>query len=225
MDIQEKNNLIEYLAQYLTPQRKEKIEQIVGNRTRHVTLILEDLFQEQNASAIVRTAECYGLQDIHAVEKQYRFRVVDGISMGASKWASLIPYADIVDCFTHMKKQGYTIVAATPHTDSYLLSDVPITDKTALVFGAERYGLSEYVLQHADSFFKIPMYGFTESFNVSVSVAISLSNIIPRLHASSVNWHLSSQEIIDIRLDWYRRSIRAAHQLERKFFLDQTEMV
>jgi len=223
--IEEKNNLIGYLARYLTNARKEKIENKLSLRTRHITLVLEDLFQEQNASAIVRTAECYGIQNIHAVEKKYRFKVVDGIAMGAFKWLNMMPYADIKNCFSFLKQQGYALVAATPHANSCSLPQLPVNKKIALLFGTERYGLTDYVMQHADAFFKIPMYGFTESFNVSVSVAITLSNLIPRLHASHVDWHLSADEMLDLRLDWYRKSIRAAHQLERKFLLEQNAPV
>ena len=122
------------------------------------------------------------------------------------------------ESFQALKKQGYRMVATTPHTDAPYVHELPLEHKTALIFGTELTGLSDYTLKHADAFVKIPMFGFTESYNVSVSVALCLYDVIMRLHASAIDWHLDDHEQLDIRLQWYRRIVRASAELEKLFF-------
>jgi tRNA (guanosine-2'-O-)-methyltransferase len=211
----DKTALIEQLFAYVTENKREKMQAVIANRTRYVTVVLEDLFQEHNASAALRTADIFGIQDVHVVQEKYTFKAVPTIAMGSSKWVDVHSYSSITDSIDELKKQGYKIVATTPHTDCYELPDLPIDQKIALVFGSEQTGLSQEALAQADTFVKIPMYGFVESFNVSVSVALCLYDIIHRLHASSIDWKLSQEETQDLMLQWIRQVSKTAALMEK----------
>jgi tRNA (guanosine-2'-O-)-methyltransferase len=210
MNKTEKEALIEQLLSYVTDNKREKMHAVLENRTRYVTVVLEDLFQPHNASAALRTCDIFGVQDVHVVEAKHTFKAVSTIAMGATKWLDVHSYTSIEDAITTLKARGYRIVATTPHTNSYTLPELPLDQKTALIFGSEQTGLSEAALAHADMFVKIPMYGFVESFNVSVSVALCLYDVIQRLHTSAQAWQLSEEEKQDIMLEWIQRVSKTA---------------
>lgn len=212
----DKSVLIEQLLAYVTENKREKMQAVIANRTRYITVVLEDLFQEHNASAALRTCDIFGVQDVHVVEGRYTFRAVPTIAMGSSKWVDVHAYSSITESITALKKQGYRIVATTPHTDCYELPHLPLDQKTAFVFGSEQTGLSQEALAQADSFVKIPMYGFVESFNVSVSVALCLYDVIQRLRTSSMEWRLSEEEKQDLMLQWIRQVSKTAASLEKE---------
>lgn len=216
MNKHDKSALIEQLLEYVTDNKREKMRAVLENRTRYITVVLEDLFQPHNASAALRTCDIFGVQDVHVVEAHHTFKAVPTIAMGASKWVDVHSYTSITDSIDALKKQGYRIVATTPHTDCYELPTLPLDQKTALVFGSEQTGLSQEALAQADMFVKIPMYGFVESFNVSVSVALCLYDVINRLHASEQEWQLSEEEKQDILLAWIRRISQTAALLEKR---------
>lgn len=218
MDNATKQALISYLEQQITLNKRTKMDEIVRNRTRHVTLLLEDIFQQHNASAIVRSAECFGVQDMHIVQERFSFSVNTGVAMGSSKWISMYRYGNTPDAFKALKEQGYRIVATTPHATASNLEDLPLDGKFALVFGTENVGLSAYAMEQADEYVKIPMYGFTESFNVSVSAALTLYHITTSLRNSSIDWRLPADQELDVRLSWLRKAIRGAKEFERMFF-------
>ncbi len=218
MNRQKKERLLEYLSQYITDNKKQKIDVVIKNRTRHVTVVLEDVYQSINASAVVRSAECFGVQDLHVVESRNQFRTEQGVAMGASKWLTTQSYGSVGDCYKTLKERGYKIIATTPHEKAYSLLDLPLSHKFALVFGTEEWGLTPKALELADEFVSIPMYGFTESFNVSVSVAICLHHIITKLHASNIPWRLTEDELLDLRLAWARAIVRGSDAHERKLF-------
>jgi tRNA (guanosine-2'-O-)-methyltransferase len=218
MDTAIKKALIAYLEKQITQNKREKMDQVIRNRTRHVTIVLEDIFQQHNASAVVRSAECFGIQDLHIVQDRFSFSVNTGVAMGSSKWISMYRYGNTPDAFKALKEQGYRIVATTPHTNACTLQDLPIDQKFALVFGTENVGLSSYAMEHADEYVKIPMYGFTESFNVSVSAALSLYHTTTALRKSDIAWQLSADQELEVRLFWLRKAIRGVQQFERMFF-------
>jgi tRNA (guanosine-2'-O-)-methyltransferase len=207
----------DYLRSYITPHKQEAIERVLHKRTRHVTLVAENIFQPHNASAVIRTAECFGLQEMSVIENKYSFTVTNSVAMGASKWIELSHYTNSTECIQQLKARGYRIVATTPHANAGMLPNFSLERKCALFFGTENTGLSESVLQNADEFVAIPMYGFTQSFNISVSVAIFLQHIIPQLHTSSLAWQLSPEDLIQTRLQWYKACVKAADKLERQF--------
>jgi tRNA (guanosine-2'-O-)-methyltransferase len=216
MNIHDKQELIDNLLQYVTENKRDKMQQVLKNRTRYITVLLEDLFQPHNASAALRTCDIFGVQDVHVVQTKYEFKAVDTISMGATKWVDVTAHASITDAITALKKEGYRIVATTPHRQSYSLPELPLDQKTVLLFGSEQTGLSEEALAQADMFVKIPMFGFVESFNVSVSVALCLYDVINRLHKSEYGWQLSQEETQDILLAWIKKVSKTATLLEKE---------
>lgn len=216
MNKHDKAALIDELLKYVTENKRDKMQAVLEHRTRYITIVLEDLFQPHNASAALRTSDIFGVQDVHVVEALNKFKAIPTIAMGASKWVDVHSYTSITDSIAALKKQGYRIVATIPHTNCYELPTLPLDQKTALVFGSEQTGLSPEALSQADMFVKIPMYGFVESFNVSVSVALCLYDVMQRLHKSDYAWRLSEEEKQDIMLAWIKRISQTAALLEKE---------
>ena len=151
------------------------------------------------------------------IEQKFGKSIDKEIAMGAEKWVDINRFSSIQDCVTNLKRKGYQIIATTPHNDSCLLHEFDITKPSALFFGTERDGLSEEVMQQADGFLKIPMVGYTESLNISVSAAIIIQDVTNRLRQSDIHWQLTDEEILDKRLDWTRKSIKDIEFIEKKF--------
>lgn len=216
-----KIKLLDHFSKFVTEQRFELFEKIIQNRTRYLTVILEDIYQPHNASAVLRTCDCFGIQDVHIIENKNKYEVNPDVALGSFKWLNLIKYNqeenNTINAFQSLRKQGYKIVATTPHKDDFDLDELPIDQKTALVFGTELNGLSQEAINNVDAFVKIPMYGFTESFNISVSAAIILHKLTERLKKSKADWHLKKEEIIDIKLNWLRNSIKSSELIEQEF--------
>lgn len=187
-------------------------------RTDHVTVVLEDIHNSYNASAVLRSCECYGVQDVHIIEEQNSFTPSVRVSRGSFRWTDLHYYnAEETNCYQHLRERGYIIVATTPHTGAYTPATIPLNKKLAFVFGRESTGLSQRALKNADMHLAIPMYGFTESLNISVSAAILLDKITERLHQSDLSWRLPKERKEEIRLRWYRTIIKHADRIEKEF--------
>jgi tRNA (guanosine-2'-O-)-methyltransferase len=199
MDEKSKAEQVEYLEAQLSPEQKEKLEQILKNRTKYLTVVVEDLYQAQNASSIVRTCENLGVQDIHAIEMRNSFILDEQISQGAGKWLNISRYNNTEACLKKLKAEGYKIIATTPHKEDFNLEQLPVDNKLALVFGTEEKGLTEFAIKSADQFMKIPMYGFTESLNISVSLAVSVYHLIEKIRRVNLNWQLSAEEMLDTK--------------------------
>lgn len=216
-------DLLTYLSGYLTPQRQDLFNKVLEMRTRYLTVVLEDIYQPQNASAVLRTCDCFGLQDVHIIENRNTFEVNREVSLGSSKWLSLKKYNEkeqnSLQAIKHLKAQGYRIVATTPHTNDQQLHDFDVSKgKTALVFGSELPGITNRIMNEADEFLKIPMYGFTESFNISVSAAIILHHLTLKMRQDErINWQLSDTEKDEIKLEWIRKTIKRSELIEQRF--------
>lgn len=194
---------------------------MVSSRTRHITVVLENIFQSHNASAVLRSCECFGIQDIHIIENENSFKAHPDIALGSDKWLSLHRYKSndaTQECLSTLKKKGYLIVATSPHKQSYDLESLPIDHKFALVFGTEMDGISSVVDENADLYVKIPMVGFTESLNISVSTAICLYALSERVRKSEVDWKLTEEDMTGILLDWVRNTVKKPEILEKEFF-------
>ena len=211
-------DLLTYLEGFITENRKEGFLRVLKNRTKHFTIAMEDVFQLHNTSAVMRSCEVFGIQELNVIEQKFGKSIDKEIAMGAEKWVDINRFSSIQDCITNLKGKGYQIIATTPHNDSCLLHEFDITKPSALFFGTERDGLSEEVMQQADGFLKIPMVGFTESLNISVSAAIIIQDVTNRLRQSDINWQLSEEEVLEKRLDWTRKSIKDIEFIERKYF-------
>ncbi len=215
--------LITHFSQYISDHKKEGVEKILSQRTRHVSVVLEDIFQSQNASAVVRTCECMGLQDVHIVENISKYHLNTRVLKGADKWMDMVRHREkninnTETCFKALREKGYKILVTDPSADGSSIHDIDVeNNKVALVFGNELRGTSQYAIEHGDQKIKIPMYGFTESLNISVSVAICLNVIINRLRASGSKFGLSDEEKEDIKLVWYRKIVKRSDIIEREF--------
>jgi tRNA (guanosine-2'-O-)-methyltransferase len=217
MDVKD-HNLLNYLEGFLTENRKEGFLRVLQNRTKHFTIAMEDVYQLHNTSAVMRSCEVFGIQELNVIEQKFGKRIDSEIAMGAQKWVDVFRFNSVQSCLDSMREKGYQIIATTPHNDSCLLHEFDITKPAALFFGTESEGLSEEVLQQADGFLKIPMVGYTESLNISVSAAIIIQDITNRLRQSNLDWELSEDEMLEKRLDWARKSIKDIEYIERKYW-------
>jgi tRNA (guanosine-2'-O-)-methyltransferase len=216
-------DLIQFLSEFVTSERLSLFNKILSFRTNYLTVVLEDIYQAQNASAAVRTADCFGIQNVHIIENKHPFNFNADVVRGASNWVTVNRYnrggMNTPEALTKLRQEGYRIVVATPHEHDVDLENFDLEKgKTAIVFGCERPGLTEWAKKEADEFMKIPMVGFTESLNVSVSVAVTLHHLTHKLRTQSkIDWQLTENEKQKILLDWLRTSIKRADLLEEKF--------
>jgi tRNA (guanosine-2'-O-)-methyltransferase len=215
-----RDKLTDHFVKYISDPRRLFLEKVLSQRTRHITMVLEDIYQSQNASAVIRTCECMGVQDIHIIEYETKVSLNKDVVKGSIKWVDIIKYqkgkgAD--QCFQQLKQNGYKILVTDPSPDGVSIYDVDVNDKIALVMGNELRGTSERALSHADLKVKIPMYGFTESMNISVSAAVCLNTLIPKVHQSNAPWQLTVDEMADIRLRWLRKMMKRPEIMEKEF--------
>lgn len=213
--------LIQYLSQFAHENRVELFNEKIEQRTNHVTLVLEDIYQAQNTSAAIRSCDCFGIQTVHVIENTNEFNVYKDITLGSSNWLNITKYNEeehnTKACFDSLKKEGYKIVATSPLQHHPSLFDFSIDEKVAIVFGNELYGISDIAKQEADEFITIPMYGFTESFNISVSAALCLSEISKRVRESGIDWKLTQEEQNKVLIKWYKHSIKQGKKLAKEF--------
>lgn len=205
----------------ITPNKINLFERIAADRTRHLTIALENIYQEHNASAVLRTCDCFGIQDLRVIEKDNQYQIQRDIALGSGNWVDMHNFSDVTSptetCIATLREKGYQIVATTPHTNAFTVHDLPIEKPLAFFFGTERKGLSEEMMAAADLHVRIPMYGFTESFNISVSVAILLQTIRQRLEVSSIDWKLSKEEQIKLKIDWCEKILNGGKALSSEF--------
>ncbi len=209
---------IGYLEQFVTEKRKATLKEVLARRTRHLTVVLEDLYQMHNISAVVRSCDIFGIQDVHIIRKHYDTKISHGIAKGAEKWTTFFEYNHTEDAIDQLRKKGYRIIATTPHGASVGLPEFDITRKAAFFFGVEKDGLSELVMNRADEFLKIPMFGFTESFNISVAAALILYETRMKLQNSGLDWHLSDDEQRELYQLWLEKTIKSIDSVKRKYY-------
>jgi tRNA (guanosine-2'-O-)-methyltransferase len=218
--------LISYFSGFLTDNRMEIFNRVLDYRTRHLCIVLEDVFQSQNASATIRSCDCFGIQDLHVIQNKNYLTIDRKVTMGSHKWLTFHHYRNNADntlqAITNLRKQNYRIIATSPHTratspDTFKLEN----GKAAVFFGTELSGLSDIVLQNADEFLHIPMYGFTQSYNLSVSVALVLQSLTRLLHKSELDWKLTDNERDELLLLWLKKSIKASAQIEARYFSEK----
>lgn len=217
------HKLISFLSEFVTAERLALFNKTLSLRTNYLTVVLEDLYQTQNTSAVVRTADCFGIQNVHVIENKHTFQVNPDVVRGASNWVTVNRHngaeMNTPEALKKLRQDGYRIVVASPHEHDIDLENFDLTKgKVALVFGCERPGLTEWAKNEADEFMKIPMVGFTESLNVSVAVAVAIHHLTHQLRTStSIDWHLTDNEKQKLLLEWLRTSIKRVDLLEKKF--------
>jgi tRNA (guanosine-2'-O-)-methyltransferase len=218
---EENTYVLEKFREILTPHKVELFKRIAEDRTRHISIALEDLFHEHNASAVIRSCDCFGIQDLYTIEDKNKYVLQRNIALGSGRWIDLHRFTNketaSSDCVDHLRAQGYKIVATSPHAHAYTAETLPLEAPVALFFGTERRGLSDEILSIADYHLAIPMYGFTESLNLSVSVAIVLQGLRNRLHQGSIDWKLSQEAQDALQIVWSTRILNGGEALEKQF--------
>lgn len=208
LTLSSKEQLYTLASQLISENKRDLFDRLAPLRTRHIAVVLEDIYQSHNASAVLRSCDCFGVQDVHVIEANNPFNPAGDVAVGSSKWVDYYPYHDTPSAYQRLREMGYKIVATTPHTNDTLITDLDISQPIALVFGTELTGLTPQAIDLADSYVKIPMYGFTESFNISVCAALSLFSITERLRRSNIPWQLSDEQVLDLKLHWCTQAIR-----------------
>lgn len=215
-------NYLSYLEGFITKNRRDSFLRILAQRSRHFVVAIEDVYQLHNTSAVLRTCEVFGVQELHVVEEKYGKKIDKEIALGAQKWVDVDRYNTTTECINNLKNRGYKIIATSPHAEAADLDDFDITERAAIFFGTEKKGLTQEVLDQADGFIKIPMLGFTESLNISSSAAIIIQNISQRLRKSNIKWQLTEEELLEKRIDWTRKSIKDIDFITQRYLEQQT---
>jgi len=205
------HRLYEILAEHLSERKRKLFDQVADQRTRYITLVLEDIYQAQNTSAIQRSAESWGLQDLYVIENAHTFAHHRRIAKGANDWMDIHRFNkgknNSKECLEQLKEKGYQIVVTTLRDDSKPLRDIDLTKKTAVVMGTELTGASETALQYADAKMVVPTYGFTESLNVAAASACILQNMTERIRREHIDWQLSPDDQLELKIKWAKKSI------------------
>ena len=203
-----KLSLLRHLESFLTKDRIKRFDSVLSKRTKHFTVATEDVYQLHNTSAVMRSCDVFGIQELNIIEEVNSKNIDREIAMGAQKWVDLNRYTSVKSCMADLKSKGYQIVATTPHANDCELIDFDVSHKSCFFFGRETKGLSQQVVDEADCFLKIPMVGFTESLNISVSAAVILQHVTSKLRKSNINWQLTEEEMLEKRFDWIKKTLK-----------------
>jgi tRNA (guanosine-2'-O-)-methyltransferase len=212
-----------YLEGFITENRKLKFNKVLENRTKHFCIAVEDVYQLHNTSAVMRSCEVFGIQNLHMIEQKFSKTIDKEIALGAEKWVDIYRHTSTQNCLESLKKQGYQIVATSPHADAHTLDNFDISKPSAIFFGTEKNGLSQEIMDQADTFIKIPMYGFTESLNISVSAALVINSITNKLRTSALDWKLSEEDLLAKKIDWMRKSIKDIDFVTERYILENNK--
>lgn len=227
LSVDQQESLIKELSKHVTEPRWELIQKVIQERTRYVTLALEDIYQSHNAAAVVRSCDGFGIQDIHVIENRNKLLLQNTtVAKGADKWIDFHYYNDpsknnTQACINHLKEKGYRIGATALGKNSITLDEIPLDKPIAILIGTEKEGLTEEACQLADFCIELPMYGFTQSYNLSVCAAIALHTLTTKLRNSKINWQLTDQEKRDVLLTWLQRCITHCDVITERFFKNQ----
>lgn len=212
--------LIKYLSSFVTEARLKRFEEVLKNRTRYIAIGLENIYQPHNASAVLRSCDCFGIQDVHIIENENKYTFNPDVSLGSEKWLTLQRYTDaqsLDNCINTLRAKGYAIAVTSLHQNNYTIEEVPLQHKISLFFGTEMRGATDELENKADMYVKIPMIGFTESFNISVAAALSMYVLSLRLRKEHIAWELNEAEKEELRLQWLRKTIPKVELLEKDF--------
>lgn len=221
LDSKYKKALTQYLEGFVSERRLGRLKEVLEERTNHVTVVLEDVYQSHNFSAVLRSADIFGIQSINFIENRNKYKISEDVSMGSTQWLTLNRYQkhenNTKACLSELKAKGYKIVATSLHKNSVSLSELDVTQPIALVFGTELTGITKDVEDMADEFVKLPMYGFTESFNISVCAALCMYDLSTKIRKEVPNYHLSDIEKEDIYIEWLKASVKKHDLIIKEF--------
>lgn len=213
--------LKQQLEDLITPNKLEKIEYSLRNRSRYLTAILEEQIHPHNSSAVLRSMDCLGLQEFYLMEGLGKKKVSLNVAKGAGKWMDVHRYAakegqGIQQCVANLKQRGFRIAVTTPHVSGYTPENLPLDKPVALVFGNEKLGVSQEAVSLADIHIQVPMFGFTESYNLSVCAGICFYTLNKRMREEGRSWQLAEEDKEALRMQWYRKIIQRSDLLEKK---------
>lgn len=212
--LKQKQALLERASELYSDNKRQLFDRLAALRTRHITVMLEDVYQAHNASAVLRSCDCFGIQDVHVVENRNSYNPNGDVSMGSDKWVDYYKYRTTADAYSELHRRGYKIIATLPHENDTMITDLDISQPIALVFGTELTGLTQAAIDGADGYVKIPMYGFTESFNISVCAALSLFHLSEKMRAdSSIRWQLDEEAQTELKLYWSMQVIKDGYNV------------
>ena len=210
--------LVDYLESFLTDRRRENNQKVLAQRSYHFTVAIEDVYQLHNTSAVMRSCDVFGVQDLHVIEERNVRKIDREIAMGAQKWVDVHRYHTTKDCVATLKEKGYQIVATSPHGNNCVtLAEFDYTKPSVFFFGKEDTGLSDYVLEQSDVQLMIPMVGFTESLNISVSAAIILQQVTQQLRQSTIDWKFTDAQLIAKRYDWVCKVLKSHEKITARY--------
>ena len=214
---------LDYLTKFITDERREVLQRTVDSRTHYMRILTENMFHPQNASAIMRHCEAFGIQQIHTVEDRCKFDPSVNIVRGTQKWVDVEHHDTTAEALATLKAEGYRIVATTPHRCSATPETFDVTKgKFALVFGTEHAGISDEVIAAADDFLMIPMCGMVESLNVSASAAILIYMLSERIRQTVDGWQLTEEQKLKLLTRWTMSSVRDYERILRRAEEDGT---
>ncbi len=217
----QKQALLIYLKTFVSDERLQRFDKVIAERINHMHIVLEDIYQAHNASAVLRSVDCFGIQNVHFIETRNFYKVSDDVALGASQWLTIHRHKNTRETLDNLKQQGFKIVATTPHKNDKTIYDFDVTQKFALVFGTEKEGISQDIFDMADAFVKIPMYGFTESFNISVCAAMCMNEFSNKIRKQVPEPYLSEEEKQGIYIEWLKKSIRKCDLIVKRFCTEQ----
>ncbi len=216
-----KTELITYLEQFVSERRLQRFEEVLSHRTSHMHVVLENIFQAHNASAVLRSCDCFGIQHVHFIENRNRLRISEEVAMGSSSWLTIHRHNEqennTVAALSRLRSEGFRIVVTSPHKKGYTPATLPADKKFALVFGTELEGVSQKALEMADDFLSLPMFGFTESFNVSVCAALCMYDLSRRIRTEVPGWELEAAEREAVYYSWLLASIDHSEAIVKDF--------
>jgi tRNA (guanosine-2'-O-)-methyltransferase len=229
-DLEYQKALTNYLDGFVSERRKGRLVEVLEERTNHLTVVLEDVYQSHNFSAVLRSADIFGIQNIHFIENRNKYKISEDVSMGSTQWLTLNRYQKFEnntrECITQLKNKGYRIVATSLNERSVTLDQLKVDKPIALIFGTELTGISEDVQDMADEFVYLPMFGFTESFNISVCAALCMHELSTKIRAQVPDYKLTDAERKEIYLEWLKVSVKKHDLMIKEFdatyFKDKT---
>lgn len=199
---------------FINARRRARIDEVVAGRTRTFTLVLEELGDPHNVAAILRSCEAFGVQDVHIVEHaRHGFRINPKISQGCDKWLDLHFHKSVAACFAALKADGFTVCVSDIAPGTEPLHALPLEGKLALVLGNEQDGVSLEACRLADRRFMIPMLGFSQSFNVSVTAAICLALMRERRREKGAAGALPAEEMESLRRRFYELAVKQGDRI------------
>ena len=200
---------IAFLSEFMTPGRYEVLLRAACMRTRYMTVLAENMYHGQNAAALLRHCDAFGVQQMHTVETLCAFAPSPVVARGSERWVDVRRHASTSEALSALKAEGYRIVATTPHREDATPGTFDVCrGPFALIFGTEHAGISDEVIASADEFLRIPMCGLVESLNVSASAAILICQLSERVRCTVEGWRLSPSERDEVLYGWLRRSVK-----------------